>query len=69
MSNLIRPDQVFVSPAAAQRSKQETLGQLAAMHARIHGLQISSILERVKTVELRDGFAIAHGPMERTPRI
>jgi len=66
---LLTPEHVFVNPAQAEITKDEALNQLAALHARKHGLQISLVLHRLKAVELRNGFAIAHAAVDRTPRI
>ncbi len=73
ISNLLTGQHVFVNRGSF--SKEDVLGQLAARHARMHGLELSSILGRVKEAEekqpvvLREGFAIAHGATHRNPRL
>jgi phosphotransferase system HPr-like phosphotransfer protein/mannitol/fructose-specific phosphotransferase system IIA component (Ntr-type) len=75
ISNLLTLQQVFINEEMSDFSKGEVLSQLAAPHARMHGLELSSVLQRVEEAErrepvvLRDGFAIAHGAMDRSPRI
>jgi mannitol/fructose-specific phosphotransferase system IIA component (Ntr-type) len=75
ISNLLTSQHVFINPDTSAFSKEDVLSQLAAAHARIHKLEIASVLDRVKDAEkrepiiLREGFSIAHGAMERTPRI
>ena len=75
ISNLLTQRTVFVNPARLRFSKQGVLDQLATAHARMHGLEVASVLERVQDAErrqpvvLRPGFAVAHGAMDRSPRI
>jgi len=76
ISNLLFTSQhVIINPSSSQFSKEEALSQLAAPHAHLHHLELSWILNRVHEAEqkqpvvLRDGFAIAHGAVDRNPRI
>lgn len=73
ISNLLSNQHVLIRNG--NFSKEDALAQLAAPHARIHGLEMAAIVSRVADAErklpviLREGFAIAHGAMERNPRL
>jgi len=73
ISNLLTTQHILVRTGTF--SKEEALSQLAAPHARMHGLDIAAILNRVLEAErkqpvvLREGFAIAHAAMHRNPRL
>jgi phosphotransferase system HPr-like phosphotransfer protein/mannitol/fructose-specific phosphotransferase system IIA component (Ntr-type) len=75
ISNLLPIQHVFLNDKAANYSKDAVLSQLASAHARSHGLLLSAVLDRVNEAEkrepvvLRPGFSLAHGAMDRTPRI
>lgn len=75
ISSLLTSKQVFVNRPELTFSKEEALRQLCAPHARAHGLDVEAILTRVweaerrQPVVLQRGFAVAHGAMERSPRI
>ena len=75
ISNQLTNQHVFINADQSEFSKNEVLSQLAAAHARTHRLEFSAVLDRVrdaekrKSIVLREGFAIAHGAMDRTPRI
>jgi mannitol/fructose-specific phosphotransferase system IIA component (Ntr-type) len=75
LSDLLTAKHVFVNLATASLTKGDVLRQLAAVHSQAHGLETSSILrevleaERKMPVVLRPGFALAHGAMEKGPRI
>jgi mannitol/fructose-specific phosphotransferase system IIA component (Ntr-type) len=75
ISNLLTSQHVIVNPSAAEFSKADLLNQLSAPHVSLHQLEHSLVLDRVLDTEkrepivLRDGFAIAHAAMDRTPRI
>jgi serine/threonine protein kinase/mannitol/fructose-specific phosphotransferase system IIA component (Ntr-type) len=75
ISNLLTTKHVQVNGPGVAFTKEAVLNQLAAPHARLHGLDFSVVLERVRDSEqqqpvlLRPGFAVAHGVMDRGPRI
>ncbi len=75
VSSLLTSRHIFINASRAIISKEEVLNQLAGPHAEQHGLQSSEILEHVQkaedrqTVVPRPGFAVAHGALDRGPRI
>jgi mannitol/fructose-specific phosphotransferase system IIA component (Ntr-type) len=75
ISNLLTEQHVLVNSKSAALTKEDALSQLAAPHARMYGLDFSAVLAQVQKKEqatpviLREGFAIAHGVMDKTPRI
>lgn len=75
ISNLLTRRHVFINRRGMAPSKREVLDQLALAHARLHGLEFSSILERIEEVERKQsivlcpGFTVAHAAMDRKPRI
>lgn len=75
VSNLLTEQHIFVNQPSSKFTKEDVMNQLVAPHARFYGLDVSLVLkcleerERDESVILREGFAIAHASLERTPRI
>jgi phosphotransferase system HPr-like phosphotransfer protein len=75
ISNLLSEQHMLVNPKGALLTKEDALSQLTAPHARMYGLDFSAVLAQVQKKEqaapviLREGFAIAHGVMDKAPRI
>ena len=75
ISNLLTKQHICINEEGREFTKRQVLRQLAGLHCRIHGLGLASVLARVEEAEsrqsviVREGFAVAHGTMDRTPRI
>jgi len=75
ISNLVPFHHVFVNDEKSDFSKDEMFIQLAAPHVLRYRLESQVIVQRIKDADakeqvlLRPGFALAHGTVERAPRI
>ena len=75
ISNLLSPRRVFMNNERSEFSKQGILRQLLSSQVQDYGLDMALVLkgvqdaERREQVVLREGFALAHGAVERTPRV
>jgi phosphotransferase system HPr-like phosphotransfer protein len=74
ISNILTEHNVLVNPPSADFGKEDALNQLLAPHARQFGLDVSFVASRLmargeEDPPLRDGFAVTHVSLERSPRI